>query len=258
MNQRSSIFSSLLTALVGWLGFMFIGPLLFGFKMPSGTLISVGILSAILQIIVLRSGFFLLQMHRSIFIGAAWGTISAIAMYFITAHLLPIFNEHQFAWLLNYFYIGAPVGGFLSYFYIDDKKITDAACADDEINYGRDAHWFEPFAFGALGYLLAYLPFSSLDYSLNVLIVGAITGVLAAGLSHFSPDKWKKSFLLLILLIIVLGTIVGLITVWILRVYSADVYFNKYLHGIIAGIITFALTFLRGRYLAQKEEKGMY
>ncbi len=254
-KQRSSIPSSLLTALVGWLGFMFIGPLIFGFRMPSETLFLIGLCSALIQVIFLRLLFFPLQMHRHLLIGAFWGLASAIAMYFATAQLIEVMADNQFYWLLIYAYIGAPVGGFLSYFYRDDKKIFDALGGKTaDTDFGRDAHWLEPFAFGALAYLLAFVPFSSVDLFVNVFIVGAISGVAAAGASHFSPDKWKKSWGLLACLIIILGCLQGFLTGLLLRSFTEELFTSPSILGMIGAVMTYLATFARGRYLAAKEE----
>lgn len=258
LQQRSSWASSIVTALVGWLGFVFIGPLMFGFKMAPGIQVALAVSSAIVQVIILRSLFFVLQMHRHILIGAFWGLVSVLLMYYITSIIYPPLKDHAFAWMLNYAYIGTPVGGFLSYFYIDDKKIFDATGGQQpDTNFGRDAHWLEPFAFGAAAYLLVCFPFAHFDLTINTLIVGAISGVAAAGASHFSPDKWKKSIVLLAIIIIGLGGVQGFITGFLLRSYADELYANYLILGAASGILTYLMTFARGRQLAAKEEKGM-
>jgi hypothetical protein len=153
--------------------------------------------------------------------------------------------------------ISAPVGGFLSYFYMDDKKIFDAAGGKrPDTSFGRDAHWMEPFGFGVIAYLLAFLPFRHFDLTVNVIIVGAISGVAAAGASHFSPDGWKRSLPLLALIIIVIGGLQGALSGWLLRTYSDQLPLSYWLHGALGGIITYAMTFARGRQLAAKEAQG--
>jgi len=253
-SQRSSIPSSIATGLIGWIGFMFLGPLIFGFTAAPEWQFLTGLVSALVQILVLRSAFFALQMQRHILVGALWGLLTAIGMYYATAALFPEMKEHNFYWILTYVYIGAPVGGFLSYFYIDDKKIFDEnGGKQPDTDFGRDAHWMEPFGFGAAAYLIAYLPFAHLDLTVNVFIVGAISGVAAAGASHFSPDKWKNSFLMIALIIIVLGGIQGFVTGLLLRGYGNAFYADHLLLGILGGILTYTMTFIRGRYLANKE-----
>ena len=256
-KQRSSFPSSLVTGLVGWIGFIFIGPLIFGFNVSSEILFPLSLVSALVQVIFLRLLFFVLQMQRHILIGAFWGLVTAVAMYYATAGFCADLREHTIYWLLIYAYIGAPVGGFLSYFYIDDKKILDAAGGQMvQTNFGRDAHWLEPFGFGVIAYLIAFFPFAHLDLSVNVFIVGALSGVAAAGASHFSPDKWKQPFFLIALIILVLGCLQGFISGLLFRTYTAQLYTNYTIHGMIGGVLTYLMTFLRGRQLANKEIKG--
>jgi len=257
-TQRSSIASSFTTGIVGWLGFIFIGPLIFGFKVPSQTLFQLGLISAIVQIVILRFAFFVLQMQRHILVGAFWGLLTALGIYFITAQFFyPALKEHQFYWLLIYAYIGAPVGAFLSYFYIDDKKLAaaEAATGKPHAHLDRDAHWLEPFGYGALAYLIVMFPFQHFDLTINTFIVGAMSGVFAAGASHFSPDEWKKSFLTLIAVILVVGSIQGFLFGLLFRTYADLLSTSHITLGIIAGIVTYAITFIRGRQLAAKEEK---
>lgn len=256
-KQRSSVPSSIVTGLVGWIGFIFIGPLIFGFKMPALTLFILGTVSALVQVIFLRLAFFVLQMQRHIAVGAFWGLVTALGMYYATTTFYPELKEHQFYWLLIYAYIGAPVGAFLSYFFIDDKKIFDATGGQQaDTNFGRDAHWLEPFGFGAIAYLIAFFPFTHLDLTFNVFIVGAMSGVFAAGASHFSPDKWKQSFVLLTIIILGLGCFQGLLTGLLFRSYADQLYTNYLLHGMMGGVFTYLMTFARGRQLANKEAKG--
>src|SRR5205085_11201905 len=76
-------------------------------------------------------------------------------------------------------FIGGNVGLYLAYFHQDDRKI-EAAGRD----YGRDAHWLDPFAYGAAAYLLAFLP-ASVALGVSAFAVGAMVGVVAAATSHF-------------------------------------------------------------------------
>lgn len=253
-KQRSSLPSSILTGLVGWLGFMFVGPLIFGFTAPPLWLFLVGLISALAQVLFLRLSFFILQMQRHILVGAFWGLATVIVMYFITSYLYPGMKAHNFYWILIYAYIGAPIGGFLSYFYKDDKKIFDENGGQHpDTDFGRDAHWLEPFGFGAIAYLIVFFPFTHFDATINVFIVGAISGVAAAGASHFSPDKWKYSLSSILLIILVMGTLQGLVTGLLLRSYSQELYANYLILGIGGGILTYLITFIRGRQLAIKE-----
>jgi hypothetical protein len=256
-KQRSSFPSSILTGLVGWIGFIFIGPLIFGFKVSAETLFLLGLGSSIVQVIFLRLAFYMLQMQRHILVGAFWGLVTAIGIYYATTIFYAALKEHQLYWLLIYAYIGAPVGAFLSYFFLDDKKIFDAIGGQKpDTNFGRDAHWLEPFGFGAVAYLIAFIPFTHLDLTVNVFIVGAMSGVFAAGASHFSPDKWKQSFVLITLIILGLGCLQGFLTGLLFRSYADQLYTSNLIHGMIGGVITYLMTFARGRQLASKEAKG--
>jgi len=89
-----------------------------------------------------------------------------------------------------------------------------------------------------------------------VFLVGAMSGVFAAGASHFSPDKWKQSFIVLAIIILGLGSLQGWLTGFLFRAYAEQLYTNNLVHGIAGGVITYLMTFLRGRQLANKEGKG--
>ncbi|HMS52671.1 MAG: hypothetical protein IPI59_05820 [Sphingobacteriales bacterium] len=256
-KQRSSFPSSIVTGLVGWIGFIFIGSLIFGFKVPSEILLLLGLASALVQTVFLRLTFFVLRMHKHILIGAFWGLVTAVGIFYATTVFYSNLKTHQLYWLIIYAYIGAPVGAFLSYFYIDDKKIFDAVDGQKSApDFGRDAHWLEPFGFGAIAYLLAFFPFAHFDLTVNVFLVGAMSGVFAAGASHFSPDKWKQSFIVLAIIILGLGSLQGWLTGFLFRAYAEQLYTNNLVHGIAGGVITYLMTFLRGRQLANKEGKG--
>jgi hypothetical protein len=255
-KTRSSIPSSFLTGIIGWLGFIFIGPLIFGFKVPSEDLFVLGFLSALLQVAFLRLSFFLLQMYRHILVGAFWGLVTAITLYYITAiYFYSPLMEHQTFWLLIYSYIGAPVGAFLSYFYIDDKKLSSAPNGAPP-HLERDAHWLEPFGYGAVAYLISFFPFQHVDLTVNTFIVGAMSGVFAAGASHFSPDAWKKSFTTITLIVLAVGSIQGFLSGLLFRAYSDQLYSSYIVHGVAGGIFTYLMTFIRGRQLAGKEESA--
>jgi hypothetical protein len=256
-QQRSSWPSSLLTGLIGWIGWIFIGPLIFGINVGIKTQLLIALPAAIAQIALLRLLFFVLQLHRHLFAGIFWGLASAIALYFAAAYFFPELKGHMLYWLLIYGYAGAPVGGFLSYFYRDDHKLHEEQKNTVQVNYGRDAHWLEPFGFGVVAYIIAFLPFTDLQFALNVVITGAVSGVAAAGASHFSPDKWKRSYLLLGLLILTLGTVQGGLTGLLFRNCDEKLAGNYLLKGATGGVLTYLITFIRGRQLAYKEEKGL-
>src|SRR5205823_8016634 len=107
---------------------------------------------------------------------------------------------------------GIAVGLFLGYFYRDDRRIEKQAETDRKpVNYGRDAHWLEPFFFGAVAYLIAFIP-NSFSLAVIVLVIGAISGVVAAGVSHFFVFRTARTSLLPILLSILAGAIQGLVS----------------------------------------------
>jgi len=256
-QQRSSWPSSLLTGLLGWIGWIFIGPLIFGIEADFYMQSILAISSAIIQIISLRILFFALRMHRGIAIGIFWGALSALGLYAVASGIYPPLATDRLYWVLIYLYIGAPIGGFLSYFYRDDLKIHASNPENDQHAYGRDAHWLEPFGFGVVAYLIAFHPFGPVQLLINVIITGAVSGIAAAGASHFSPDSWKRSYLLLGILIIVLGTAQGAVTGLLFRNCEPHSITNFIQKGIAGGIITYLITFLRGRQLAFKEENGI-
>jgi len=256
-QQRSSWPSSLFTGIIGWIGWIFIGPLIFGIDTSFTMQLTLALGAAIIQIVLLRLLFFPLRMHRHLIIGILWGIASAAGIYYTACSIFPELQQHVLYWLLIFLYAGAAVGGFLTYFYRDDNKIHTEQQHNEQINYGRDAHWLEPFAFGVIAYLLAFLPYTQPQIILNIIITGAVSGIAAAGASHFSPDKWKHSYLLLIILATGLGLAQGLLTGLLFRNYPVDMTGNYLLKGAIGGMLTYLLTFLRGRQLAIKEEKGL-
>ncbi|HET6993090.1 MAG TPA: hypothetical protein VFJ43_17280, partial [Bacteroidia bacterium] len=101
-SQRSSIPSSIVTGLVGWVGFFFIGPLLYGFKVPSEILFLIAVASALVQVLIMRVLFFVLQMQRHFLIGAFWGTALAIGMYYATKPFFVDLQSNEFFWILIY------------------------------------------------------------------------------------------------------------------------------------------------------------
>lgn len=256
-QQRSSWPSSLLTGIIGWIGWIFIGPLIFGIDTTIAIQLPLAIGAAIIQIILLRLLFFPLQLHRHLAIGILWGLVSAAGLYYTAGNVFPELKQHTLYWLLIFLYAGAPVGGFLTYFYRDDHKIHREQQDSQKINYGRDAHWLEPFAFGVIAYLLAFLPYTQPQIILNIIITGAVSGIAAAGASHFSPDKWKHSYLLLVVLATGLGIVQGMLTGLLFRNYPEDMIGHYLQKGAMGGVLTYILTFLRGRQLAIKEEKGL-
>jgi len=254
--RRSSWPSSFLTGLIGWCGFLLIGALALGTPVAPFVLFTLGVIAATLQVLVQKSLLGPLQMRRHIGIGAAWGLPIAALLFFALKPFYPFLGARFWPWLLVFLYIGPPVGAFLSYFARDDERIhKEAAAAGVPIDYGRDGNWLEPFAFGAAGYLLAFLPFQSADLAVSALMVGAMSGVFAAGASHFSPDTWKRSLVLVALICLVVGGIQGAVSGWLFRRFTGTLWAAPILVGALGGFLTYALTFWRGRVLAAEEEQ---
>ncbi|MCE3260751.1 MAG: hypothetical protein K0S12_2392 [Bacteroidetes bacterium] len=83
-----------------------------------------------------------------------------------------------------------------------------------------------------------------------------MSGVFAAGASHFSPDKWKRSFLLITMIILLVGAAQGAVSGLLFRAYHDQLPLHYLIHGALGGVLTYLVTFLRGRQLSIKEEKG--
>ena len=66
LGRRSSWASSFVTSLVGWISFSLIVPLAVGYSGPPWPLLLIAIVMAILQVLILRSAFFLLRMDRGL------------------------------------------------------------------------------------------------------------------------------------------------------------------------------------------------
>jgi hypothetical protein len=249
--QRSSLASSYLTGFIGWVGFLVIGELGFALGMSSAALVLMGLACAVIQVIIMRVLFHRLGMQKHVLVGAAWGLLMGALLYVACAYLLPTMWQRPVAWLFVFTYIGAPVGAFLSYFHRDDQDYIAAAGGDPrKANYSRDAHWLEPFAFGLVSYLIAIMPTAGADLFFKVCIVGALSGVFAAGASHFSPDAWKRSWPLLIAIALFAGTVQGLASGWLFRHHAEQLRLSPFLHGAIGGVLTYAWTLIRGRQLS--------
>lgn len=252
LGRRSSWPSSFVTSLVGWISFSLIVPLAFGYSGPPWPLLTIAVVMAILQVLILRSAFFPLRMDRGLWSGAVWGGVSGALLIWIGGPFFPLLRERPVMWLANGVYIGLAVGAFLSYFYRDDREIElNAKQRGITPQYGRDAHWLEPFAFGAFAYLITFLPRSP-GLGVYVFVVGAFSGVFAAGSSHFSPDRWKGSKLML-LLILAVGSLLGAVSSLLFREFAGEFWERYWVLGAIAGFLTYLSTFLRGRSLAKRE-----
>jgi len=260
LARRSSWPSSLVTGLVGWISFSIIVPLAFGYSGAPWPLLRIAVVFAVLQILVLRLTFLAVRMNRGLLVGALWGGLTAVLLIAaglsrVSGGFFSLLRDRPVLWLVNGAYIGMAVGAFLSYFYRDDREIEEKAAQQGErATYGRDAHWLEPFAFGALAYPLAFLP-SSPGLAFYVFIVGAFSGVFAAGASHFSPDRWKNSWPGL-LLILAAGSLLGMASSLLFRQFAGEFRGHYWVMGALAGFLTFLSTFLRGRSLARREARA--
>lgn len=258
LKQRSSWPSSFITGLIGWNGFFILVALAFGYNTPTSSLFIIATLAALVQVFILRLGFFLFRLDKGALAGAISGGITGAAIFLIELRIFPALSEHRFIWLFNALYIGIAVGLFLSYFYRDDRRIeAQAEARGESVDYGRDAHWLEPFVFGAVAYLLAFLP-RSFDLAVAALVVGAMSGVVAAGVSHFFLFAGERSSLWPLLLSLMAGALQGAATGFLFRHYADQLFFSFILHGIIAGVLTYLMTALRGKALAHREAGMSY
>jgi hypothetical protein len=253
LKQRSSWPSSFVTGLIGWIGFFIIVAVLVGEANSAGTFFLLACVAAIAQVLVLRLLFFVLRLDRSMIAGAVWGGVTGVALILAESRVTGIFNSHLIIWLLDAAYIGIAVGLFLCYFHRDDgRKAKEAASRGRPVDYGRDAHWLEPFFFGAVAYLVAFLP-SSFSMAAIILVVGAVSGVVAAGVSHFFIFTVARKSVWPIVLAIAVGSIQGAISGLLFRQFAAGLFLSPFVHGAIAGSLTYLMTAIRGRYLADKE-----
>ena len=258
LKQRSSWPSSFITGLIGWNGFFILLALALGYTTPASTLFITATLAALAQVIILRLGFSLFRLNRGPLAGLIAGSLTGAGLLLVETLIFPELRERIVVWLVNAIYIGAAVGLFLSYFYRDDRRIEAQARAKGEpVDYGRDAHWLEPFVFGAVAYGLVFLPRSS-DLLVAALVVGAMSGVVAAGVSHFFLFAGSGHSLWPLLLSLIAGALQGAATGFLFRHYADQLFFSFIVHGIIAGVLTYLMTALRGKALAQREARTSY
>jgi len=226
--------------------------LAFGYRFNAVQLFELGTLAAIIQVVVMRLAFFALRLERGIPYGAAWGAMIAGVIIVGERFVFPMLHAHFLTWFLTAVYIGPPVGGFLSYFYRDDRKIEATTPVGEAVDYGRDAHWLEPFAYGGGAYLLVALP-RTVDFGLAVLVVGAMVGVVAAGVSHFILFAKTRSTLLPFAIGLTAGALVGAASGLLFREYAPLLWAKPAVVGALCGAATFVVTNIRGRYLAARE-----
>ena len=252
LKQRSSWPSSILTGLIGWNGFLIIVALAFGYPTPPSVLFLVGTLAAVVQVVALRLLFFVLKLDRGLAYGAVWGAITAGLIFWGESVLFPQLTEHFLVWFLTAVYIGPAVGAFLSYFYRDDQEIEAAATPGQPVDYGRDGHWLEPFAFGAVAYLLVFMPRTA-DLALSAVVVGAMSGVFAAGASHFVLFSRVRRSALPFVIGLVGGAVQGAVSGLLFRGFTDALWQDPLYVGAGAGVLTYLLTTARGYSLACEE-----
>ena len=252
LKQRSSWPSSFVTGLIGWNGFFIILAVILGIT-ATGTIFLFASAAAIAQVLVLRLLFVPLRLDRSMIAGAiAGGVTAALAMY-VEMLFTNLFDSHPIIWMLNAIYIGIAVGLFLVYFNRDDRKIeAEAGESGVPVDYGRDANWLEPFFFGAVAYLIAFLP-RSLDLAVIVMVIGAVSGVVAAGVSHFFVFTKARNSIVPILFSVVAGAVQGALSGLLFRGFADSLFLSPIVHGAIAGALTYLMTSIRGRSLANAE-----
>ena len=252
LQQRSSWPSSLLTGLIGWNGFAVIVPLALGYAETLRPLLLVASGAAVIQVVTLRLAFVPLRMHRSLMAGAIWGGLTAIPLVLGAAQYSELVGQHPWIALLTGIYVGIPVGVFLAYFHRDDREIEAAASAAGRaVDYGRDAHWLDPFIYGAVCYLLAGIP-QTIEAAICCATVGSIVGVFAAGLSHFGLSRWNNATWTIPALALFgfgLGTVTGLL----FRNYGQSLGTPSLLVGALGGMLTCVTTAIMGRRLSLKE-----
>jgi hypothetical protein len=254
LQQRSSWPSSFVTGLIGWNGFVMVAGLAFGYTGSTATLFVAASLAAVLEVIMLRTAFGALGLAQSVWRGAVWGTIVAGLLVMLEVMLFPLLRAHPILSLLVGLYVGAAVGAFLSYFHRDDRRIEAQVAASGRlVDYGRDAHWLDPFLYGAVSYLVAFLP-RTLDLALAAAVVGSMTGVVAAGVSHFFLSYWHNASWTIPVSGLA-GAALGAITGLLFRHYQTQLFLPCMLTGAIAGALTFLVTAAVGRRLALHEDR---
>jgi len=252
LKQRSSWPSSVATGLIGWVGFAIIVPLALGYAGPLGPLFLMAVAAAVVQVLVLRLAFSALKMDQGVKTGAVWGGVTAALIVAGEWAVFPEVRAHPIIAMVTGVYVGIPVGAFLSYFHRDDRKVQEEAkAAGKPVDYGRDAHWLDPFVYGALAYEVAMLPRTA-DLAISAAVVGMIVGVVAAGVSHFILGKWGNSAAT-IPAAMAAGALIGAPTGLLFRAQAGSLLLPPLAVGAIAGALTFLATSIVGRKLAALE-----
>jgi hypothetical protein len=250
LKRRSSWPSSVVTALIGWNGFATVAALGFGRAPRLPSLLGVASACAVIQVLALRARLRVARRPDGVLAGAVAGALTALLLAPGAMAVLVELAWHPWVTLLVAVYIGAPVGAFLSYFRRDDARIQRAARARGlPVDYGRDAHWLDPFAYGAAAYLVVFTP-TALGSVLATAIVGAMVGVVAAGVSHFFLARFDNAAFTIPVAAIA-GAPLGAATGWLLRAVPHAV--PAPLTGALAAAVCFAITAAVGRRLAVRE-----
>lgn len=244
-KARSSPFSAVLTAMIGWNGFATLVALLLGEDGPPWRLFAVASATALAQATVLWP-LYLLRLRldeRAVARGALGGAVSGALLFAPWALHVGALAASPAAWIAAAALAGAVVGAFIAYFFADDARLLGLG---RPVDAGRDAHWLEPFAFGAGVFASVCLP-RSVDAAVYTTIVGAVVGVVAAGASHYTPDAWKSSARG-VLAFCALGAVLGGGAAFLLRHQPASLAAAP-----TAGALTLLITILRGKALAARE-----
>jgi hypothetical protein len=254
LMRRSSWPSSFATALIGWNGFTTVGALAFDRAPLLGALLPIASAVAVIQVVALRAGLHFARRTRGLVGGAIAGAVTALLLGAGAMARAPDLARHPVITLLVAAYIGAPVGVFLSYFRRDDARIEAAAAAQGRpIDYGRDAHWLDPFAYGAAAFLVLFVP-RDLRASVSTAVVGAMVGVVAAGVSHFFLSRLDNAPVT-IPIAAVAGIPLGAASGLLLRA-AAHPPLPAPIAGVLAGVLCFAITATVGRRLAARERRS--
>jgi hypothetical protein len=209
-------------------------------------------MNAVLQVLILRILFFPLRMDKGVWIGALWGAVTGGLLIWLEKLIFERVMNHFLIVLITGIYIGAPVGAFLSYFFRDDRRIEGRPRAlGKPVDYGRDGHWLDPFLYGAIAYLIVFLPRSG-DLAASAAVVGSFTGVVAAGVSHFFLSRWDNAPWTVPLAGLV-GAVFGGATGFLFRNFGSQLYAMPLLIGAFAGALTFFMTACAGLFLAKQE-----
>jgi hypothetical protein len=77
--------------------------------------------------------------------------------------------------------------------------------------------------------------------------------VFAAGASHFFIFAVPRGSFLPVLLSVAAGAVQGALSGLLFRPFEGSLFFSPLIHGAIAGSLTYLMTALRGRSLANQE-----